>query len=720
MHRLKASLASLVLCLSLSSPAPGGEEQACGASDFTVEDYFDVKRVSETALTSDGGLLVYVVESYAGGARVRDMHLASLREGDAGRPVEALSGARALAWIPRSDELAFLSEQDGVTRLASWRAADGEIRQLTQAADPVESFRFSPDGSALAFTTRAPYEPGISLYDRFRSGTEGVLVDPATTSSHDFLNPYWHQLAKAPPLVLWVQGDGKATRVPLPGEPSGGEQAYSWSADGRYLSVTFVGDDVPESQMRSERTSVGVFDLAAGDFRVIAQGVPPRGGEPAINYRGGEWIPGAQRVLLRRVIETDPWVSDSFPDWAVADASMPLDGQQIEWRPMETYPRGLRFLPLSGSEILLTNTVEGVHSLFVLTPEGVDRSVILDGLDGSSSLFTFSEGYDDVAFVNESLQRPPEIYVARNGKPAKRLTELNTGIAQRLSYSRHEIRWKSTDGTRISGWLLEPEGTRPPAGWPMIAHVHGGPAFPFPDAFAPYFAYWPYPLEIYPAHGIAVFLPNYRGTHTYGRSIAESGPDEPIEDIVSGVRYLVSENLADPSRLGISGHSHGALVGPLAMVRSGIFKASSFAEGVANSVVMYELMSGDANREIHDPLMGASLYEAPELYLEQSADLHMEGIETASLFEAGAYMTALYMLGFPKAAERAGMPSELIVYPQTGHNIVIPALQRESAERNLAWFDFWLNGCASRDPEHEGWYRRWKALPQAAEQQRGR
>lgn len=707
MRRLKVSRPALALCLAAAVRAAAGGEPVCGVSAFTVDDYFNVKRVGEMALTPDGQRLLYAVDSSSDGTRVREIHLASLTDGDAGPRVDGLSGARDFAWIPRSHDLAFLSQQEGVSQVFSWSAADGETRQLTHAADSVESFRFTPDGSALAFTTRAPYEPGVSLYDRFRNGTEGVLVDPATTSSHDFLNPYWHQLAKSPPLVLWVQRDGEPIKMPVPGEPSGGAQSGFWSGDGRYLSVTFVADDVPESQMRSVRTSVGVFDAATGDFRVIAKGVPPRGGEPAINYLGGEWVPGGHRLLIRRVTEKDPWVSDAFPDWTVADASRPLAEQETSWHAIEVYPRGLRFMPLSASEILLTNTVRGVHSLFVLTPEGAERSEIFDDLDGSSSLFRFSEAYGDIAFVNESLRRPPEIYFSRGGEPAKRLTALNAGIAKKLAYSKREVHWKSADGTRVSGWLLEPEQARPAAGWPMITHVHGGPAFPFPDAFAPYFSYWPYPLEIYPGHGIAVFLPNYRGTHTYGRSVAVSDSDDPTDDIVSGVKHLVSEGVADPSRLGISGHSHGAFVGPLAMVRSNIFEASSFAEGMGNSVVMYELMSGDANRQIHDPIVGASLYEAPELYLAESADLQMEGVDTASLFEAGAYMTALYMLGLPKAAERAGMPSEFIVYPQTGHNIVIPSLQRESAQRNLEWFEFWLKDCAPSDPARQ---KRWRAL----------
>ena len=37
---------------------------------------------------------------------------------------------------------------------------------------------------------------------------------------------------------------------------------------------------------------------------------------------------------------------------------------------------------------------------------------------------------------------------------------------------------------------------------------------------------------------------------------------------------------------------------------------------------MYELMSEGANRAIHDRIVGAGLYDAPERYLAESPDLH--------------------------------------------------------------------------------------------------
>jgi dipeptidyl aminopeptidase/acylaminoacyl peptidase len=678
---------------------------------FGVEDYFRIQRFGGLALSDDAEWLAYSTEiiSLEKDQSVRNLHLRSLSGGGAVVSSDALEGAWALAWIPGTHALAFLSARSGTVQVHSYDVESGQIRQLTSSNDPVISFRFAPDGKQLAHATRPQSRPGTSLYEQFRTAKSGLLIDPDTISSHDFVNPDWNAMVHREPAALWVGRLGReARRVPVPGEPVGYQASYFWSADGTAISVGYLGKESRSDSLGDDRTSVGIFDPRSGRFHELAKAIAPTEGRPAISYSGGEWIPGERRILLRRVVEKDPWVSGSFPDWTIARASGPLPANDA-WRPVELYPRDLNFLPARNGRILVENTVRGEHSLFQLTPAGLERSEVAAGLDGSSGKFSFSADGRTAVFVNESLARPPEIFVKRGNTPPRQLTSLNAAVAREIGFTAIEVSWKSTDGVTVSGWLLKPrEAGQTPL--PLITHVHGGPAFPFPNEFAAYFDYWPYPLEAYPARGIAVFLPNYRGTHTYGREIATAtGDEQAIVDIVSGVKALVDAGVADPARLAISGHSHGALVGPLAMARSKMFRASSFAEGVSNQVVMYELMSGDANRYIHDPTIGVSLYQSPETYIEGSADLQLKGVTTASLFEAGAKTSAIFMLGLAKAAERFGMPSEFVIYPRTAHNLAIPTLQKESAERNLDWFDFWLNGREDPNPAKQQQYSRWRS-----------
>lgn len=700
-----ACVAQVALCLNAVTPAHA-ESHGDG---LQIDDYFRLQRITELAMSPDARWLAYVVETPGGADRapVRRVHLRSLARDNSDVVLDALADAAELVWVPHRQRLAFLSARSGSTQLWSYDLNTKDVHALTRNADPIVSFRFSPEGK-VAYTTRKEAAPSASLFEQFRTYEQGILIDPDTTSSHDFLNPRWRSIAKPEPLSLWIASGDTASRVPVPGEPSGDDNAFSWSSDGRSLSVTYIASDMAPALMRSERTSVGNFAVDKARFDVLAKAVAPTGRKVGHSFSGGEWIPGTRKIILRRVTETDPWVSSSFPEWAIVDASVDWESKRPRWHPLEVYPRGLRFIPVSTTRILLTNTVRGVHSLFDLTPADVSASRLMDPLDGSTSLIQFDENFRHFAFVNESLTRPPEIYVARDREP-RRLTHLNDGIAQRVRHHAREVNWTSTDGVVVSGWLLEPiHTTERPV--PLITHVHGGPAFPFPNAFAPYFSYWPYPLEVYPAHGIAVFMPNYRGTHTYGRTIA-SGPDrQALDDIITGIRSLIASGVADERRLGISGHSHGALLGPLTMARAGYFRASSFAEGVANGVVMYELMNGQANREIHDATMGGSLYDSPRLYLEQSPDLQFSNLHTPSLFEGGSDAAALLMLGFPKAARRAGMPTEFMVYPQTGHNLTMPKLQKQSAAHNLAWFEFWLLDQECSDVGDIERYRRWREM----------
>lgn len=686
---------------------------AVGAQQFSIDDYFTLKRITELALSSDAQWLAYAVETYSDDSKTheRRVYVRQVTRPDATESApQLLADATDIAWIPNSSELAFLANRSGTTQVFSYSVASGELRQRTSSADDVERFRYAPDGVNLAYISRPRSDSGESLFWQFRNGTRGIMVDPRSTSSHDFLNPAWHGMVKRPSPALWIESRSGAFRADLPGEPSDSEQGLFWSPDGKRLSITYIAADVPASQLRDQRTSVGVLDIRSRRFQAVATAVAPAAGKPAINFTGGEWLRDRSAVLLRRVTETDPWVSDSFPDWAIAPLRATAAPPGAAWRPIETYPTGLSFLVTADSNILVENTVRGVRSLYVLDGAGLRSYAGVAGLDGSSSLFRFSEDFRQAVFVNQSLVRPPEIYVLEDGKPARQLTQLNAAVRGKIRFSARGVTWNSADGLTIAGWLLEPDGVRPSTGWPLVTHIHGGPAFAYPDSFAPYFAYWPYPLEVYAAHGIAVFMPNYRGTHSYGRQIAVSTSEQAIADIVSGVQNLVDSGIADAKRLGISGHSHGAVVGPLAMAQAGFFAAASFAEGVANAIVMYELMSEDANRQIHDATLGASLYQAPQRYLAESPDLQFGGVTSASLFEAGSDTAALLMLGFPKAARRAGMPAEFVVYPRTGHNLVIPTLQREAAERNLDWFTFWLLGREDAATTKASQFVRWRGL----------
>ena len=476
-------------------------------------------------------------------------------------------------------------------------------------------------------------------------------------------------------------------------EIDGQVKSVGWSSNSENLSVTYVDSLVAPVLGSHRKSSLAIYNIDKAELRILFRATPTSDGEPQRYYGGSQWMRSGDRLYVRRVTERDLW--SRINEWQIVDLSIGNNDQKDGgvWYDVDYYG-GDKVVPIDGDRFYLNKTHKAVRSLFQIGPSGLEISDIVSELKGSISFFQFSADLDTAAFVNESLSRPPEIFVWRRGQDLQQLTYLNHHIQKKLMPKAKEIVWRSRDGTSVHGWLLEPvkKELNDKVSWPLITFIHGGPGFAVIDEFAGYFPIWPYPFEVYALNGMAVFIPNYRGTKSFGDKFADptSIDGEPVEDIVSGIEYLIQEGIVDPSRLAISGHSHGAWLGSLVMARTGIFKAGSFAEGTGNKVVNYYSMPRMLNLQVHDVIFGDSLYNRPERYVELSPDLQFSGLKTAVLFEAGSRSLAVNMLGYPKAAMTAGMPTEFIVYPKTGHNILLPKLQKESAERNLDWFLRWL------------------------------
>ena len=115
------------------------------------------------------------------------------------------------------------------------------------------------------------------------------------------------------------------------------------------------------------------------------------------------------------------------------------------------------------------------------------------------------------------------------------------------------ITYRAADGTMVPGYLTLPVD-RPARGLPAIVLPHGGPGsrdvWGF-DWLAHYFA----------AEGFAVLQPNFRGSTGYGDAWFQKNGfkswETAIGDVNDAGRYLVSEGIADPARLGVFGWSYG-------------------------------------------------------------------------------------------------------------------------------------------------------------------
>ena len=669
---------------------------------FAIDDYFQLRSILEVAVASDGMRLAYVWQrqSLLHNRPERQLVVVDLRSSaEITVPADNISN---LAWKPGSHLLAYLSAQSGTNEVFVWDLTHGPPSQRTNSKDPVEKFRFSSDGK-IAFSTRKPIDPRERIAHSLQTGNKGVVLDSDELELWDFVAGS----QRTPPgrASVWLSDSiDHQKRIDVPGDV----QDFYWSASGRQLSVTYIDDDLPTMLISSVLSTVAVVDTRTLAFRVLCAGLPPHDGTPGEGCSGGEWIPDAPAIMIRKVRFTDIWASDRFPSWAIANTQT-AQLEQLAFRyTCEAY--GPVYYPANQQTVLVENTQNGVRGLHEWTLRGARRLDFGEPQSSSSSRFAFDRDRKVIAFVNEGFSRPPELYIWRKetGK-AEQYSHLNEELLRRDLPTSTELRWTSADGESVSGWLLLPSAPKPEHGFPLLTLVHGGPFYAFTNQFASFFTAWPYPLEALVSNGIAVFVPNYRGSGSYGARIAMVAAidREPVDDIVSGIEHLIRLRIADRRVLGLAGHSYGAWLGPLVVARKkDLFRAVSFAEGWGNQFAMYASMDGRANREIHDVKSG-NPYAFPERYIELSPDLNYRSVTAAGLFEGGAVANGFYMLSMAKASRREGLPTELVIYPGAGHILTSPVLQQNAAERNFDWFRFWLLAEISEDPSKANQYQRW-------------
>lgn len=154
---------------------------------------------------------------------------------------------------------------------------------------------------------------------------------------------------------------------------------------------------------------------------------------------------------------------------------------------------------------------------------------------------------------------PTQIYVVDGDKATRQTNERVLGIPAELLSSGEDSSFISHDGKRISARLYLPAanlGYQGPC--PVVFYVHGGPQ----GQERPDFAWFSMPLiQLLTLRGLAVFVPNARGSTGYGLEFTKLvdrdwGGDDRL-DHVHALKQLANDKRLDTSRAGVVGRSYG-------------------------------------------------------------------------------------------------------------------------------------------------------------------
>jgi dipeptidyl aminopeptidase/acylaminoacyl peptidase len=237
------------------------------------------------------------------------------------------------------------------------------------------------------------------------------------------------------------------------------------------------------------------------------------------------------------------------------------------------------------------------------------------------------------------------------------------------------IRYKSSDGLEIPAYLALPRGLAP-KNLPTIILPHGGPWGR--DR-------WGYDsmTQFLANRGYAVLLPNFRASTGYGKKFLDAGNgqwgDKMQDDLTWGVKYLISQGISDPKRIGIMGGSYGGYA-TLAGVTStpDLYAAAVAIVAPSNLITLLAAIPPywEAERTMFYKRMGdPTTAEGKAQLVRQSPLTHAHKIKTPLLVVQGANDPRVNKREADQiviALRDRGFPVEYMVAPDEGHGFARP------------------------------------------------
>ncbi len=628
---------------------------------LTADDILGLKAVSDAQVDPTGARVAFVVAeafvAYKQPTAESRVWLAAV-DGGAPMPITRGPGCDDLPrWSPDGAMLAFRSDREkrGTGQVYLLRGGWQEAMPLHAFADGVSAIHWSPDGRQIAVI--APDAPRHS--EQHPEGDDRELFE----EEHPFGR-------------IWIVdiASGEA-RCVTQGHMHVWEMA--WAPDGG--SIAAIASDLPYG-WSWYRARLARIDVASGEARTLYA--------PERQLTRPAWSPDGTQIAVISSTWSDPGMTggDLF--------LVPADGGPARDVSEDT--------PISH---LAAHWLPNGHTLRTAALERNRAAVCEVGIDGESETLWLAER----AFMGNSMSasadgsvlaatlagngEPTELWIGRipaGGECAvrwERRSAVNADFAAALLPKIETITWHAADGTPIDGLLLRPDG--PPAEpTPLVVLIHGGPTGSWPYGFRGGGLGGCIPLLT--ARGIAVLLPNPRGSVGSGLAFAEANHGdmggEDLSDILAGVDHCVQEGIADPERLGIGGWSYGGYMTAWAITQTERFKAAVAGASITN---WYSFHGGTNIPAFDEIFYGTNPYALDGPYAASSPIFRIEHVRTPTLFlhgERDACCPVGQAYEMARGLRALGVETQCVVYPREPHGIRERDHQRDLIERATAWF----------------------------------
>ncbi|NRB63697.1 MAG: S9 family peptidase [Saprospiraceae bacterium] len=526
-----------------------------------LHDYAKLESVSNPQIAPDGSKIIFTRTWVNLKADKRESDL-WIMNADGSQQRFLTQGSNA-TWSPQSDRIAFTRQgnPEGVQIFIKYVDLPGEATQITRLKNSPSNMEWAPDGRQIAFTSFVDAAPAwkvdLPKAPAGASWTPGPKVVDQLVYRRDrrgYLKPGFDH-------IFMVDANGGEARQITSGDYDHGGD-FAWLPDGQ--SILFSSLRIPDAEYAYRESQLYQVFVADGTINQITDRkgseynpvVSPDG--QYIAFIGTEWTKNfyhARNVYLANIDGSGVTCISKGLDRNAADLRWAMDGSGVYYDVPEYGAENLYFSSLEGT---FTKVTTGQHRL---NTTGMANDGTLTG--------TLSTSY-----------APADVIRFTPDGSITQLTTVNEDVLSQVELGEVEdIRYQSTDGTDIQGWLVKPPYFDPDKAYPLILRIHGGP-------HSMYRVNFNFNFQLHAAEGALVLYTNPRGSTGYGydfaNAIQNAYPGKDYDDLMRGVDEIIARGYVDTNRLYVYGGSGGGVLTSWIVGHTDRFAAASVNYPVTN------------------------------------------------------------------------------------------------------------------------------------------
>ena len=671
--------ALLPLCLLAALPS------LAAARGLDVRDLQKLDRVSSPVLSPDGSTVVFakrIVDADVVKAS-SSLWVRNLLTRDMAPPKRLTPegwNVNSPSFSPDGKTVYFLSAKSGTQQLYAMPLVGGAPRQLTAFALDVASYKVSPDGTRVLFSTdtfadcKADFAcTKKRLDDTAAKKSSGVVYDGLFVR-------HWDTWADGRRSRLFVAAlpEGKAKPVSsatsltdrldgdAPSKPFGGADEYTWSPDGASVvaAIRVAG--------KGEAWSTN-FDL----YQVAADGSSAPVNLTASNpaWDTGPAFSADGKTLFYRAMKRPGFEADRFGLMAMDLATKQVREIAPSW---DRSADGI-VVSKDGATIYTTAQDVGQHPLFAVdVASGTAKPVVAEG-----SISAFDIAGDTLAFTRNTLKTGDQLFTTTlAGAPLRAITPSAQDMLKDVSFGDFEqFTFTGWNNETVHGYVVKPHDYVEGRKYPVAFLIHGGPQGSFGNGWS-----YRWNPQTYAGQGYAVVMIDFHGSTGYGQAftdaISQHWGDRPLEDLQKGWAAVQQKYaFLDGGKACALGASYGGyMINWIAgnwnepwkclVNHDGVFDTRSMGY-VTEELWFTEWENGGTpfdkpeNYEKFNPVNHVAKWRVPMLVVQGEKDYRVPVDQGLSTF------TAL---------QRKGIESKLLYFPDENHWVLKP-------QNSILWHD---------------------------------